>query len=224
MAKHLDLEEQEQLDQIKHFWAQYGNLITWVLIAVFGSMAAWNGWNYWQRSQAAKASALYEEIERAALASDADKIQRAYVEMTDRFAGTTFAAQGALVAGKTLYESGKVDSARAALTWVSEKASDESLQAIARLRLAALDVESKAFDQALKTLETPMPKSFEPIAADRRGDVFLAQGKTEEAKTEYQAAWRALGAQTEYRQLVEVKLASLGVDASTLGGAAEVTR
>ncbi|MFW5329469.1 YfgM family protein [Hydrogenophaga sp. ZJX-1] len=224
MAKHLDLEEQEQLDQIKHFWAQYGNLITWVLIAVFGSMAAWNGWNYWERSQAAKASALYEEIERAALASDADKIQRAYGEMTDRFAGTTFAAQGALLAGKTLYESGKVDGARAALTWVSEKASDESLRAIARLRLAALDVESKAFDQALKTLETPMPKSFEPLAADRRGDVFLAQGKTEEAKAQYQAAWRALGAQTEYRQLVEVKLASLGVDASTLGGAAEVTR
>jgi predicted negative regulator of RcsB-dependent stress response len=217
MAKHLDLEEQEQLDQIKHFWAQYGNLITWVLIAVFGSMAAWNGWNYWQRSQAAKASALYEEIERAALASDADKIQRAYLEMTDRFAGTTFAAQGALLAGKTLYESGKVDGARAALIWVSEKASDTSLQAIARLRLAALDVESMVFYLGFKTLETPMPKSFEPLAADRRGDVFLAQGKTEEAKTQYQAAWRALGAQTEYRQLVEVKLASLGVDASTLG-------
>jgi predicted negative regulator of RcsB-dependent stress response len=52
MAKHLDLEEQEQLDQIKHFWDQYGNLITWVLIAAFGSLAAWNGWNYWQRDQA----------------------------------------------------------------------------------------------------------------------------------------------------------------------------
>ncbi len=55
MAKHLDLEEQEQLDQIKHFWAQYGNLITWVLIAVFGSVAAWNGRNYWQSSHAHKA-------------------------------------------------------------------------------------------------------------------------------------------------------------------------
>ena len=68
MAKHLDLEEQEQLDQIKHFWAQYGNLISWVLIVVFGSFAAWNGWNYWQRSQASQASALYEEVERASLA------------------------------------------------------------------------------------------------------------------------------------------------------------
>ncbi|MEP6792408.1 MAG: tetratricopeptide repeat protein, partial [Ramlibacter sp.] len=55
MAKHLDLEEQEQLAEIKHFWNTYGNLITWVLIAVFGTIAAWNGWQYWQRTQAAQA-------------------------------------------------------------------------------------------------------------------------------------------------------------------------
>ena len=41
MATHLDLEEQEQLDALKHFWNQWGNLITWVLIAVLGAYAAW---------------------------------------------------------------------------------------------------------------------------------------------------------------------------------------
>jgi len=66
MARHLDLEEQEQLDDLKHFWKQYGNLISWFLIAVFGSFAAWNGWQYWQRQQAVQASALYDEVERAA--------------------------------------------------------------------------------------------------------------------------------------------------------------
>ncbi len=66
MAKQLDLEEQEQLDQIKHFWKQYGNLITWVLIAALGAYAGWNGYQYWQRSQAAQASALYDELERLA--------------------------------------------------------------------------------------------------------------------------------------------------------------
>jgi predicted negative regulator of RcsB-dependent stress response len=53
MAKHLDLEEQEQLDDLKHFWKSYGNLITWTLIVAFGAYAAWNGWQYWQRTQAA---------------------------------------------------------------------------------------------------------------------------------------------------------------------------
>jgi predicted negative regulator of RcsB-dependent stress response len=224
MAKHLDLEEQEQLDQIKHFWAQYGNLITWVLIAVFGSMAAWNGWNYWQRSQATKAAALYDEIERAAVASDADRMERALSDMKDKFGGTTFAAQGGLLAGKTLFDAGKTDGARAALSWVAENAPDDAYKAVARLRLVGLDIEAKAFDQALKTLEAPVPKSFEPLVADRRGDVFMAQGKTEEAKAQYQAAWRGLSDRAEYRRLVEVKLASLGVPVTSLAHTAEVAR
>ena len=65
MATHLDLEEQEQLDALKHFWNKWGNLITWVLIAVLGAYAAWNGWQYWQRRQAAMAAVLYDEIDRA---------------------------------------------------------------------------------------------------------------------------------------------------------------
>jgi len=224
MANHLDLEEQEQLDQLKHFWAQYGNVITWVLIAVFGSFAAWNGWNYWQRTQATKAAALYDEIDRAASARDADKMTRALTEMQDRFGGSTFAAQGSLLAGKTLFEAGKPDAARAALGWVSEKSSDEAYQAIARLRLAALDLEAKAYDQALKTLEAPMPKAFEALAADRRGDVYLAQGKTDEARQQYETAWRGFGQRVEYRNLVEIKLASLGVDAASLTPPTEAAR
>ena len=224
MAKHLDLEEQEQLDQLKHFWARYGNLITWVLIAVFGSFAAWNGWNYWQRSQAVKAAALYDAIDSAAVARDADRIAQALTEMQDRFGGTAFAAQGALLASKTLFEAGKADAARSALVWVSERSPDDAFQAVARLRLAALDMEVKAYDQALKTLDAKMPKAFEPLAADRRGDVLMAQGKTEEARVQYEAAWRGFGDRTDYRKLVEVKLASLGVNVASLKPAAEATR
>lgn len=222
MAKHLDLEEQEQLDQIKHFWNQYGNLITWVLIAVFGSLAAWNGWNYWQRSQSAKAAALFDEVERAALARDTDRIERALAEMKERFGGTTYAAQSALLAGKALAQANKPDSARAALTWVAEKSSDEGYQAVGRLRLAGLDLDAKAYDQALKTLSATVPPAFEPLVADRRGDVFMAQGKPDEAKAQYQTAWRTMGERAEYRRLVEVKLAALGVNTATLAPVAEV--
>lgn len=216
MAKHLDLEEQEQLDQIKHFWAQYGNLISWVLIVVFGSFAAWNGWNYWQRTQGVKAAALYDEVDRAALANDAQRIERALADMQSNFGGTTYASQAALLASKTLFDAGQVDKARAALTWAADKSGEDAYKALARLRLAALDIESKAYDQALKTLEAPVPKSFEPLVADRRGDVFMAQGKTDEAKTQYTNAWQALGERAEYRRLVEVKLAALGVDVASL--------
>jgi predicted negative regulator of RcsB-dependent stress response len=216
MARHLDLEEQEQLDELKHFWNQYGNAITWFLIAVLGSFAAWNGWNYWQRTQAAQASALYDEVDRAAAGGDVARVEQAFNDIKDKYGRTSYAQQAGLMAAKALSDKGKADAAKAALQWVAQSSSDEGYQAIARLRLAALSVEAKAYDEALKHLSAGFPKSFEPLAADRRGDVYNLQGKKNEAKAEYTKAWHGLDNEEEYRTLVEVKLTALGVDVQSL--------
>src|SRR4029450_2342890 len=135
MARHLDLEEQEQLDELKHFWNQWGNLITWLLIAVFSSFAAWNGWQYWQRTQAVQAATLYDEVERAAQAGDTARVERAFSDMKDKFSGTTYAQQAGMLAAKVLVEKGNTDAAKAALAWVAEETSDEGYEAVAPLRL-----------------------------------------------------------------------------------------
>jgi predicted negative regulator of RcsB-dependent stress response len=219
MAKHLDLEEQEQLAEIKHFWNEYGNLITWVVIVVFGSIAAWNGWQYWQRTQAAQASALYEEVERAAQAGDVSRVERAFSDMKDKFGRTTYAQQAGLLAARIFVDKGNADAAKIALGWVADKASDEGLQAVARLRLASILMEAKAYDDALKQLSGDFPKEFEALVADRRGDVYNLQGKKAEAKAEYSKAYKGFDDRAEYRQLVEVKLSALGVDPAQIAGA-----
>lgn len=220
MARHLDLEEQEQLDQLKHFWKQYGNLITWALILVLGAFSAWNGWQYWQRHQSTQSSALYDEVERAAEAGELDRVERAFADMRERFGGTTFTLQAGLLAGKVLGEKGKPEPAKAALAWVADNASDEGYRSVAKLRLAGMLVETKAYDDALKQLSGSFPGEFEALAADRRGDIYLLQGKKAEAKAEYTKAWQGLEPRQEYRGLVEVKLNSLGVDTEALQKAA----
>src|SRR5690606_29130361 len=70
MATHLDLQEQEQVDALKAFWQQYGNLITWTLVAALLVYAGINGWQWWQRNQATQAGAMYEELDRAVNAGD----------------------------------------------------------------------------------------------------------------------------------------------------------
>lgn len=224
MAKHLDLEEQEQLDQIKHFWAQYGNAITWLLIAVLGGSAAWNGWNYWQNRQAVQAAALFDEVQGATQANDAERLKRALTDMRASFPKTTFAAQASLLAARTFQEAGDSPGSREALQWIVDNGREPAYQAVARLRLAALDLAAGEHDKALAWLNTPLPAAYEPLAADRRGDVLLAQGKAAEASAQYQASWRAMSDQVEYRRLVEVKLASLGVDVAGLTPTQEVVR
>ena len=220
MATHLDLDEQEQLDQLKHFWNTYGTLITWVVLLAAGAFVAWNGWQYFQRTKAVQASALYDEVERSAQAGDTARTERALADMKDKFAGTAYAQQAGLLAAKTLYEKGNMDGSRAALAWVAEHAVDPGYQAVAKLRLAAELLETKSYDEALKQLSGDVPREFQALVADRKGDIYLAQGKRDEAKAEYQKAWAAFESRTDYRRLVEIKLNAIGVDPKSLAAAA----
>jgi predicted negative regulator of RcsB-dependent stress response len=212
MANQLDLEEQEQLDQLKHYWKQYGNMITWVLIAVLGTYASWNFYQYWQRSQAQQAAAMFDEVERVVRSADVAKIDRVFGDIKDKFGSTTYAQQAGLLVAKEYYAAGKLDAAKGALTWVADKSSDPGYQAVARLRLAGILMDSKAFDEALKQLGGSFPANFEALVADRKGDILMLQGKKKEAAAEYGKAYKRFDEGTEYRRLVDVKLSSLGVD------------
>jgi predicted negative regulator of RcsB-dependent stress response len=223
MATHLDLEEQEQLDQLKHFWNTYGTLITWVVLLVAGAFVAWNGWQYLQRNKAAQAAALYDEVERSAQSGDVERIKRVLGDMEKGFAGTAYAQQAGLLAAKALYEKGSVDGSRAALSWVAQNAVDPGYKAVAKLRLAAELLDAKSYDEALKELSGDTPKEFEPLVADRKGDIYMAQGKRNEAQAEYRKAWAGLGAASDYRRLVEFKLNAVGVDPKSLAPVITVT-
>lgn len=211
MATHLDLEEQEQLDQLKAFWKQYGNLITWVVTLVLAGFAAWNGWTWWQRDQAVKAAAMYEELDRAVQAADADKAGRVFGDLKERYPKTTLTAQAAMQAAKLQYDKGQAEAARASLAWAADNAADDEYRDLARLRLAGLQMEAKQYAEAAKTLDAIKLPDFTALQADRRGDLLVLQAKPELARAEYQKAYAAMNSKQDYRRLIEAKLATLGV-------------
>ena len=211
MATHLDLEEQEQLDQLKHFWNTWGTLISSVLVVVFGALAAWNGYQFWQNRQATQASALFDAVEVAVQTGDHTRVEQAFGDIRGKYAGTVQAAQAGLMVAKLEMEKNQPDAAKAALEWTAKNASDEGYRAIARLRLASVLLEQKAYDAALQTLSEKFPLEMHAVVADRKGDVLLLQGKNTEAAAEYSSAYAAFSDSVEYRRLVEVKLNALGI-------------
>lgn len=215
MAKHLDLEEQEQLDQLKHFWNTWGSLISSLIIVVAGSVAVWNGYQYWQNRQAGQAAALFESIETALRSGDQARMMQAFDDIRSRYPRTVQAAQAGLAVAKVMVDSSKLDGAKDALNWVAGNASDDGLKAIAQLRLASVLLDQKEYDEALKQLSAKMPVEFEGVFADRRGDVFLLQDKRPEAIAEYARAYKRIDEKIEYRGLVEVKLGALGASPVT---------
>lgn len=213
MATPLDLQEQEQLDDIKAFWKRYGNLITWTVTLVLAGFAAYNGWTWWQRQQSVKAGAIYEELERAALANDVAKTTQALGDLRERFPKTLQAQQGALLAARVQAEQGKTDDALATLAWLAANGAEAEYQVVARLRAAGLLMDKKELDKALAEVDAAAAAKvaeFDALVADRRGDVLLAQGKKAEAVTAYQSAYKAMDPKVEYRVLVDAKLTALG--------------
>jgi predicted negative regulator of RcsB-dependent stress response len=213
MATHLDLQEQEQLDQLKAFWNQYGHLITWTVTLALAGFAAWNGWQWWQREQGTKAGALYDELDRAVGGGDVDKTARAFADLKERFPRTLQAQQGALLAAKVQADKGQADNALATLGWLADQGGEDELRAIARLRAAGLLLDQKKYDEAARQLDAVQQgkaREFDALVGDRRGDLLAAQGKRDEAIAAYRQAYQAMDAKVDYRNLLEAKLTALG--------------
>jgi predicted negative regulator of RcsB-dependent stress response len=205
-----DHEEQEQLATIKAWWNQYGNLITWLLIIVLAAYAAWSGWNYYQRTQSGQASQLYEELQKAVVAKDNAKVQRAAVDMEEKFSRTAYAQMGALAAAKAAFDANDLKAAKTQLQWVINDGRDDEYKAIAKIRLAGILLDEKAYDEGLKQLSGDFPAQFAGVVADRKGDILVAQNKIEEARAAYQAALEKTDQKSPGRQLIQLKLDAIG--------------
>ncbi|MFZ4536003.1 YfgM family protein [Propionivibrio sp.] len=222
-----DLEEQEQLAEIKVWWKQHGSLLINVITAASLTVIAWQGWSWYQRNQSVQASMVYNVLQKAVQDKDSQRIKAASGELLEKFGSTTYASLGALTAAKTMIDSTDAKTAKVQLLWVVEHGKDE-FRDLARLRLAAVLLDEKAYDLALKQLDGSASPGFEARFADTRGDVLSAQGKKAEALGAYQTALTkldeadksgkgknsALGRQGQaaavYRELLQQKLDSLG--------------
>lgn len=200
-----DLQEQDQIDDLKAWWARYGGTVTVALILGLLVVAGIQGWRWYTGHRAQNASVLYSAISEAVRTKDAAKAKDAIAELTDRYAGTGYAPRGELLYAKMLYDAGDRNGAKAALAWVVDHASEEELQAIARYRLAQVQIDDRQYDAALATLDAKHPAAFDGMYADLRGDALAAAGRNADARAAYENALAKLDAKSAYRNYVQVK-------------------
>jgi len=205
-----DLEEQEQLDELKAWWKQYGTLVILVVVAFFASLAAYQGWRYYRNTQAQAAVTLYTQLEQADQAGDGKKARAIAAQIVDKYGSTAYAVLASLVAARHAFASGDLAAAKARLQWVTERAREEEIRDVARLRLAAVLLDEKKYEEALKLVETKPVETMTGLYADLKGDIFLAQGKVPEARGAYQLALDKSQADSPYRATLQLKLDSLG--------------
>jgi len=207
----LDLEEQEQVEELKAWWKQHGNLVTAVVVAAAIAFAGWQGWRWYQANQAAHASMLYETLSKAAQANDAKALRDAAGTLVESYPRTLYASMGALVAARYYFDRNDLKTAKAQLQWVMERSPSQDLRDLARLRLATVLLDEKAYDEALKLLDAAPAAAYEAQYAALRGDLLVAKNQAAEAKAAYKLALeKADGRDGAFQESVRMRLEALG--------------
>jgi predicted negative regulator of RcsB-dependent stress response len=204
-----DLQEQEQLATFKAWWEKYGNFILTVVTLVLFAVAAYNGWRWYERNQASQAAGAYEQLLKALSARDAARAKELAGSIIEQYGRTVYAPMAALNAAKAYHEANDLNAAKAQLAWVIDKSGHEEFALIARVRLAGVLLDEKAYDEALKVIAGDVPASHAVAFADRRGDILVAQNKVEEARAAYRDALAKADAQHPLRALIQLKLDAL---------------
>ncbi len=208
-----DLQEQEQLEELKAWWRVHGTLITGILVALAVAVVGWQGWQWWQRSQSAQAAQIYAGLQQALVQRDVKQVRQHAGELIEKHAGTHYAGMAALLAGKLFAETGDLKSAQAQFGWAADKAKEPGLRELARLRQAIVLADDQAFDAALKLLAEPPASGLRARYLELRGDILLAQGEGAKARQAYADALKALdeerkanaGSSRAYADVLEAK-------------------
>jgi predicted negative regulator of RcsB-dependent stress response len=206
----LDLEEQEQVDELKALWKKYGAYITRGVIAFFVFYGLFQGWGYYQTKQSLSASELYQSIVVLDEKNTKDILEKSQ-KLMDDYSGTPYAGRAAILFAKASYLEGNKDKAKEKLAWASSHAKESATESIALIQLGQIMVEEKKYEDALKRVNDVENEGYLGLSNDLKGDILNAIGKKEEAKKAYQEALKRFGPKDPYAKFTQEKLESLGV-------------
>jgi predicted negative regulator of RcsB-dependent stress response len=205
-------EEEAEVEQLRRWWRE-----NWMALAgglVLG-LAGIFGWEFWQNSRTAEAehaSRVYEDLKRLP-AERPERAAELWQHLSTDFAGTPYAAQGALLLAAQAAARQDWAEAQAKLEWVRGHADDPGLKKIATLRLARVLWQSDKPDDALKLLDVADNDAFASLYQELRGDIQFAKGDRDAARAAWQKAVE-LGSAGPGRDGLQRKLDDLGAVAA----------
>ena len=207
MAAHL--EEQQELDDFKYFWKNWGRWLFALLIAAALGYLGYIIYKDHKISQNREAAeVLAQMVDKAQSKADSKQINADLLKLQQDYPDTVPAAQATMMVAATEFDAGRYDTAAGHLNWVLSNQKAPLIQALAAQRLAVVLLQQKKYDAAIAALSTKVEADFEPLLLEIKGDVYAAQNKAKEAAQSYQQALEKLPKDSIERELLQMKLDS----------------
>jgi len=208
-----DLEEQERITLLKDWWDTWGMWVIAALVAFIVGIGGTQAWKYHQKKQIVEAETIFVALQKvaqeASVSKDWKKLSDAATELSDKFPQTFYATDAQLMAAKAAFDGGDLATASKHLQWVADKGRP-SHQNIAKMRLAAVKMDEKKFDDALAALGSIKDEGFASQVAHLRGDIYAAQGRRDEARAAYEVAVDKSEQRSPLKEISKAKLDAFG--------------
>ena len=209
MAAHL--EEQQELDDFKYFWKNWGRWLFALLIAAALGYLGYIIYKDHKISQNREAAeVLAQMVDKAQSKADSKQINADLLKLQQDYCDTVPAAQATMMVAATEFDAGRYDTAAGHLNWVLSNQKAPLIQALAAQRLAVVLLQQKKYAEALAALDTKVDADFAPILLEIKGDVYAAQNKAKEAVQSYGQALSQLPKEAVgEREVLQMKIDAL---------------
>lgn len=207
---HFDLQEQEQLNQLKYFWRDWGKYIIGILILVLVSYISSVIVNMNFEKKANQAAVVYASLSDALSVSDNNAVYKITNQMEKDYPKIEYTSMASMLAAKQAFESKDYMLAINYLTWTITNSKDSGLLSMAKLRLSDVYMDQKKFDKALDILTTNNNDAFSVLFYIKRGDLYVAKGESDRARDAYKEALQKAGQDSNITSGVQLKLDALG--------------
>ena len=205
-----DLQEQEQLDQLKTFWERGGKWLAILVGVLVIAYLGYVGYNYHQKQQMEEAGALFGQFNKALEQQDLDKAKTLGSDLESKHPQSPYASRAALISARIAYDKNDPKAAKDKLLWAAANSQEAEVQGLARLRFAAILLDEKQYAAALTELDKAHDAGLDVQYAELKGDVLQAKGDIKAARASYKLALDKTAKDAPERQVLDIKLAALG--------------
>jgi predicted negative regulator of RcsB-dependent stress response len=193
--------DDEQVEALKRWWDENGRSVLVGVLIGFVALLGWRGWVNYQENKSAAASTHYAKLQTAVERNDTKAITAVAKVLEESFASTPYAALAALQLARLYAEANDLKASEAQLRWAIEHSPQESVEILAKLRLARVLTAEGKLGAALSIVAEPFPLAYTSLVEEIRGDALAAMGKIKQARQAYDRALLTATGDTEYLRL-----------------------
>ena len=206
--------DDQELEELKRWWQENGRTVIAGIVLGLGTVMGWTFWQNHTNAQAEAVSVLYERlVDTAAIPAHESAITQADAIIAQH-PDSGYAGLAALVGAHAAFRHNDADTAKRMLRWAIDNGRAFEVANVARVRLARVMSQVGEHDAALGELDKVTGEEFTALVGETRGDVLVARGESEAARSAYQSALGDESLPAAARQRIELKLDVL----STAGG------